>query len=127
METTSLTWQGVNFNQRINDENIVSKYYKWLKDWKTCPTNIVTKFLLLFYQLLPTKQYTSTRSNETVEDMSCRICSASQTESVKHLISNCSEFAKGLYLRRYDSALKYFLWPLLHQFDMIDKQPVIVG
>ena len=122
-EIMSSTWQGVNYNHRMKDENVVRGYFDWLQDWKTCPTSVINEVFLLFYQLLPTKEYTSTRSNEKINDMSCRICCASQTESVKHLLSNCGEFAKGLYISRHDNALKCFVWPLLHQFNIIDKQP----
>ena len=122
-EILSSKWQGVNLIHRINDENVTQGYFKWLHDWKMCPTNIINEFFILFYQLLPTKQYISTRSNEIIEDMSCRICRTSQTESVKHLLSNCGEFAKGLYKTRHDNALKCFVWPLLYEFNVIDKLP----
>ena len=102
-EILSSTWQGINLKQRINDENLVKAYFSWIHSWKTCPTDVINEFYLLFYQLLATKQYKVIRSNEIIEDMSCRICHVGQQESVKHLVSNCSAFVNGLYKRRHDT------------------------
>ena len=123
-EIISSTWQGINFRQRIDDENLVKAYFSWMHSWKTCPTEVINEFYLLFYQLLATKQYKSIRSNEIIEDMSCRICHIGQQESVKHLISNCSVLANGLYKRRHDDALKCFIWSVLYKFNIIEKQPI---
>ena len=51
------------------------------------------------------------------------MCHKFPQESVKHLMGNCGEFAKGIYKRRHDNVLKCFVWVLLHQFELIDKQP----
>ena len=80
------------------------------------------EFLLLFYQLIPTKTYTITRSNEVIEDIWCRLCNKDQ-ESVKHLISNCGALANSLYVTRHDNALKCFVWPLLSFFNLSSKCP----
>ena len=77
----------------------------------------------MFYQLLPTKQYRIIRSKEIIEDKKCRMCHKFPQESVKHLISKCEEFVKGIYKRRHDDALKCFVWALLYQFELIDKKP----
>ena len=122
-EVMSSTWQGVNLVQRINDEGVMKGYFDWLKNWKSCPTSNVHEFFLMFYQLLPTKQYRITRSNEVIDDTTCRMCNKFPQESVKHLMSNCEEFVKGIYKRRHDNALKCFVWALLHQFGLIKKQP----
>ena len=102
-------WQGVNTEQRFNDENVVKTFFHWLRDWKMCPTNVIQEYFLLFYLLFPTKQYMSIRSKDVIEDMSCRIRHLSQQESIKHLVSNCSVFANGLYKKRHDNALKSFV------------------
>ena len=78
----SSAWQGINFRQRINDACLVKSYFSWMYSWKTCPTEVITEFYLLFFQLLNTKQYRSIRSNEVIENMSCRICHIGQQESV---------------------------------------------
>ena len=120
----SSSWQGVNLKQRIRDDDVINKYFFWLKNWRTCPSEVVQEFFLLFYQLLPTKQYKLIRTNEPVEDTRCRMCNVSEQESVKHLISNCSEFAHGLYIVRHDNALKCFVWPLLQFYGFIQKCPL---
>ena len=121
-EIVTSTWQGVNLRQRIQDENITKGYFSWLERWRTCPTNVIHEFFLLFYQLLPTQQYKLIRSKEDVNDTRCRICYLGQ-ESVKHLISNCGEFAKSLYITRHDNALKCVIWPLLFQYNLTTKCP----
>ena len=120
-EVLNSTWQGINLKQRINDENVKDGYFSWMEKW-TCPTTTVQEFLLLFYQLLPTKTYKLTRSNEAIEDTRCRLCNKDQ-ESVKHLISNCGALANSLYRSRHDKALKCFVWPLLSFFKLTSKCP----
>ena len=123
-ELMSTTWQGLNFVHRLQDESIMKPYFNWLCKWKSCPTSVVQEFYLLFYQLLPTKQYQLIRSKEPVEDTKCRICRTSPQESVKHLISNCSSFAKQVYITRHDNALKCFVWPVLKMLKLTEKCPV---
>ena len=122
-EIIASTWQGVNLAQRINDEGIVKTYFDWMTKWRTCPTDVVNEFFLLFYQLLHTKQYMLTRSNEVITDTKCRMCRTSDQESVKHLISNCNEFASSLYMTRHNNALKCFVWPMLHMYGLVEKCP----
>ena len=122
-EIVTSTWQGVNLAQRSKDEEVVKSYFKWLNNWKSCPTNVVSEFFLLFYQLLPTKQYKITRTNEVITDTKCRICRKCDVESVKHLISNCDEFAHSLYISRHNNALKCFVWPMLYMFGLEKKRP----
>ena len=93
-----------------------------MKNWKMCPTNTVNEFMLLFYQLLPTRCYQKFRSNEVIDNINCRLC-GNGPESVKHVISNCSVFAKSLYKSRHDNALKCFIWPLLHLLKLIENVP----
>ena len=121
-EVLSSTWQGVNLKQRIEDKNVVKDYFNWLQRWRTCPTNVVQEFFLLFYQLLPTLKYKSYRSIEVIDDTRCRICRKCD-EDVKHLISNCGELAKTAYKTRHDNALKCFVWQLLYHFNLVDKCP----
>ena len=123
-EIISSTWQGVNVAHRLNDVNVMKTYFNWLSKWKSCPTSVVQEFYLLFYQLLPTKQYRLIRTKEILDDTICRICNTSQQESVKHLISNCSEFAKQVYITRHNNALKCFVWPLLKMLGLTQKCPV---
>ena len=118
----SSSWQGVNYKTRIEDESIVKAHFNWLKDWRNCPTETVSEFFLLFYQLLPTKCYKMTRSNEVITDKVCRLCWKGE-ESVMHLLSNCATLAKSAYISRHNDALKCFIFPLLAQCKLIDKIP----
>ena len=116
------TWQGLNLKQRVEDRNIVKDYFTWLTKWVLCPASTVQEFQLLFYQLLPTKTYKVSRSHEVINDMTCRMCRKGQ-ESVKHLISNCEDFANSLFVTRHDNALKCFVWPMLCKYKLIAKSP----
>ena len=121
-EVLDSTWQGVNYKQREEDETVTKDYFSWLQNWRSCPSEVIQEFSLLFFQLLPTKQYKVTRSNETFDDLRCRICKKSD-ESVKHLISNCGVLAESLYISRHDNALKCFVWPLLQKLKLTERCP----
>ena len=116
------TWQGVNYKSRIEDENVVKCYFDWLRNWKSCPTETVSEFFLLFYQMLSTKCFKAIRSKEMLSDTLCRLC-RKRNESVKHLMNNCESLAKFTYTVRHNDALKCFVFPLLENFGLIDKIP----
>ena len=67
-------WQGMIYKNRIEDETVKNDYNYWLKAWKSCPTSIVSEIMQLFFQTLKTKCYQKTRSNETINDVRCRLC-----------------------------------------------------
>ena len=117
-------WQGIIYKTRIEDESVIKSYFDWLKNWKCCPTETVSEFFLLFYQLLQTKCYKVTRSNEGISDKSCRLCRKGE-ESVKHLMNNCATLAKSTYISRHNDALKCFVFPLLFERKSIDKIPAL--
>ena len=121
-EVLASTWQGVNLKQRVEDEDVCDTYFRWMQRWQSCSTDVVNEFYLLFLQLLKTRCYVKFRTNEVIDDVSCRLC-GSQQESVKHLVSNCETLAKSTYITRHDNALKCFVWPLLKAFGLIDKTP----
>ena len=116
-------WQGVNFKFRIEDESCNKGYFSWLKNWKSCPTSVVVEFFNLFYQTLSTLCYKQGRSGTEINNTTCRLCSKNQ-ESVMHLMSNCSKFLNTVYKSRHDNAFKCFVFPLLKQLDLIDKDTV---
>ena len=93
-----------------------------MQSWYSCTSSVINEFFLFFYQLLPTKCYAKTRSQERVVDVTCRLCKNNQ-ESVKHLISNCGSLVKSLYKTRHDNAFKCFIWPMLEMFDLVSKCP----
>ena len=116
------TWQGMNYKCRIQDEDVVKSYFDWFRNWKSCPTETISEFFLLFYQMLSTKCFKAIRSNEVLADTLCRLCRKRQ-ESVKHLMNNCEILAKFTYTTRHNNALKCFVFPLLEHFGLIDKIP----
>ena len=115
-------WQGMIFKSRIEDETLQNDYHYWLKNWKNCPTSIVSEIMQLFFQTLKTRCYQKTRSNQTITDTRCRLCHK-QDESVKHLLSNCGELAKKVYIDRHNNVLKCFFFPMLLQLGLIKKLP----
>ena len=113
-------WQGLNYKLRIEDDSINKKYFKWLKNWKSCPTSVIMEFCNLFYQTLSTLCYKQGRCSNDINNTTCRLCNERQ-ESVKHLMSNCSYLARTAYKSRHDNALKCFVAPLLKQLKLCDR------
>ena len=87
-----------------------------------CASSIVSEFMLMFYQLLPTKCYLQTRSNQPTPDKKCRFCNIGD-EHIKHILSNCPVLVKKSYKTRHDNALQCFIFPLLHHFKLIEEIP----
>ena len=113
-------WQGTITKIRSEDEFIVSDYNWWLMNWKSCPTTTVSAVMLLLYQTLSTKCFLKYRLNDKDMDTTCRLCNTG-IESVKHLLSNCGELAKKVYMDRHNSALKCFFGPLLVKLGFCSK------
>ena len=82
--------------------------------------------MLLLYQTLGTKCYKKhlgpAGSNVNVTDTICRLCNNGQ-ESVKHLLSNCAELAKKLYIQRHNNVLKCFFFEMLKKLELIEDTP----
>ena len=118
----SSTWQGIIMKIRMQDEFIISGFYSWLTYWKSCPTSTISEVMLLISQTLSTKCYLKYRSKDDQMDTKCRLCHIGE-ESVKHLLSNCGELVKKMYLDRHDYALKCFFFPMLVKLGLICKSP----
>ena len=116
----SSNWQGVITKIRTEDEFIMSGYNRWLINWKSCPTTTVSAVMLLLYQTLSTKSFLKYRLNDDEMDTTCRLCNTGN-ESVKHLLSNCGELAKKVYIDRHNSALKCFFGQLLVKLGFSTK------
>ena len=110
-------WQGLNFKARMDDDTINKNYFAWLKNWKSCPSSVMIEFFNLFYQTLPTLCYQQGRYVTDMDNTKCRLCSDKQ-ESVKHLMSNCSNLLNTVYKQRHDNALKCFVFPLLKKLGL---------
>ena len=116
------TWQGVIMKSRIEDEHIMSGCYSWLENWRGCPTTTVSEVMLLLYQTLSTKCFLKYRLNDNEMDTKCRLCHSGD-ESVKHLLSNCGELAKKIYVDRHNNALKCFFLRMLAKYGFCNKTP----
>ena len=117
------TWQGVIMKTRTNDKDLVKKdCYNWLTKWKECPVNIINTVHSIFMQTIPTLTFQKYRSTRIIDNVCCRIC-GQQTETVKHLLSNCSQFVKVDYIRRHNRALQCVIFQLLKKFGFIEKCP----
>ena len=77
----------------------------------------------LLYQNLNTLCYKyHTVPSGTELDTRCRLCKNGQ-ESVKHLLSNCNELAKHVYLQRHNKAINCFVNTLLKSCGFINEIP----
>ena len=53
-------WQGTLLRARWEDESLnKSGCFAWLKEWRSCPSNVIAGMFELYEQLLPTKLYHS--------------------------------------------------------------------
>ena len=104
-QVQSATWQGVIFVNRMNDVSLVQvDCYKWLTKWKECAVNVINDIHSLYLQTIPTLTFKKFRSVEMINSVTCRICH-NGNETVKHLLSNCSELAKNILnvtIKRYN-------------------------
>ena len=114
-------WQGLNFKARMEDVSVNKSYFNWLKCWKSCPSSVIMEFFNLFYQTLPTLCYKQRRGGTDINNTTCRLCWEKQ-ESVKHLMSNCRNLLNTVYKSRHDNAFKCFVFPLLKQLGLINKE-----
>ena len=78
--------------------------------------------MLLLYQTLRTRCFLKYRSNEKDMDTTCRLCHTGE-ETVKHLLSNCNELAKKLYIDRHNNALKFFFLRMLYKHGLSKTTP----
>ena len=117
------TWQGVILKTILEDDTKVNGNFNWLSVWKTCPTSTISEMMNLLYQTLNTMCYKAhTVPPGTEVDTKCRLCKKGQ-ESVKHLLSNCEDLAKYVYLQRHNNAVKCFFRSLLKMFNFLDEIP----
>ena len=117
----SCTWQGNIIKDIIEDKLKINKNFEWLSTWRSCPTSTISEIMLLLYQTLDTRCYRK-HIDSTITITTCRLCLNGQ-ESVKHLLSNCSDLAKSAYIKRHNNALKCFFFELLKKFNLIEEVP----
>ena len=121
-ELTTSTWQGVILNTRYNDTTLVSQgCFTWLTKWNDCPVNIINDFQNIYLQTVPTQTFKKHRGHPNLSTV-CRVCK-SGTESVKHLLSNCTKFLTHEFKRRHDRALQFIMFNFLSKYNLIDASP----
>jgi hypothetical protein len=114
------TWQGVIMKQRYGDEELqMNECFSWLHRWKDCPVEVINDLHSIQLQTVPTLAFLKHRGSAEIIDTSCRLCHGG-VESVKHLLSNCGQFAKTLYIRRHNRVLRYILFKFLYKFKLIE-------
>ena len=119
------SWQGVIMKTIIEDETKMKGNFDWLCRWKSCPTSTISEMMLLLYQTLNTKCYRKhlkTPEEGAVCDTICSLCKNGE-ESVRHLLSNCGELVKKVYVNRHNDALKCFFFELLGKLKLIEEVP----
>ena len=58
--------------------------------------------------------------DKTKDSTMCRICEE-RSETVSHIISECSKLAQKEYKRRHDNARKYMQWKLCKKYNIDSK------
>ena len=116
------TWQGLLFKSRYNDEDLVNGCFQWLSHWKDCPVQIINDAQSIYLQIVPTLTFTNFRSGNVNSSYHCRLCGG-PSESVKHLLSQCSKFLSTDFKRRHDRVLQYILFKFLKKCKLIESVP----
>ena len=99
------------------------RLFAWLKEWRSCPLNVITGMFELYEQLLPTKLYHSQKTRTIpVNDVQCRLCNK-VPESVAHVLSGCSALVQNKYLARHNAALKILFFEILRDLGLLEEVP----
>ena len=117
-------WQGEITGSRWEDQDLsLRECYTWLKVWKAAPTHMIAGIEELYQQLLPTKIYHLKKTGvNTTDDVMCRMCRG-KSESLAHVLAECSVLAQTKYLSRHNAALKIPFFEMLKDMDLIDSRP----
>ena len=94
--------------------------YYILREWRNIPDTVISIYVNISQQLLPTKIYKAKKLNETQHDLKCRLCGINN-EIVPHLMCSCSEIAQSLYKSRHDKMLCPVYHRVLHKYSFESK------
>ena len=91
------------------------KTWRWLNkgDLKGCTEALICSAQ---EQALRTN-YVKFHIDKSIDSPLCRMCGA-KSESVGHLVSECSKLAQKEYKRRHDNVARYIHWKLCEQVDL---------
>ena len=91
--TVEIKENQVKYLKPILKEARVAIYEKMTKN---IPDTVISIYVNISQQLLPTKIYKANKLKETQHDLKCRLCGINN-ETVPHLMCSCSEIAQSLY------------------------------
>ena len=121
-EIQKSTWQGLLLKSRYNDADLIEGSFGWLTNWKDCPVQVVNDALSVYLQIVPTLTFVNYRSGNANGSTKCRLCNA-DSESVRHLLSQCTKFLNTAYKRRHDRVLQYIIFRFLKRYSLVESTP----
>ena len=80
------------------------------------PDTVISVYVNISQQLLPTKIYKANKLKETQHDLKFHLCGIN-SETVPHLMCSCSEIAQSLYKSRHDKMLCPVYHHVLHKYS----------
>ena len=115
------TWQGIIMKERLHDEHLVIEdCFKWCSKWKDAPVELINDVQSIYLQIVPTLTFRKHRGDNEIVSTVCRLCK-SDTESIRHLLSNCNKFVNTFYIHRHNRVLQYILFHVLKKYELVDK------
>ena len=107
------------YPKRINDKDVdQAQTYEWLR---TSGLKSETEGFIIAAQdqCIKTNYYRNKILKDGTDPM-CRICGKNQ-ETIDHLVSGCSEFAKTEYIHRHNKAAAYLHWAICKHYNIAVK------
>ena len=114
--TLDQPWLGQSTTLHWNDPMLSDGTYYILREWKNIPDTVISIYVNISQQLLPTKIYKANKLKETQHDLKCRLCGINN-KTVPHLMCSCSEIAQSLYKSRHDKMLRPVYHQVLHKYS----------
>ena len=115
-------WEGKLLASRWKDGDLDKKCFKWMNNWRTAPTHMITGVQDMYQQLLPTKLYLGKKIKTTNhQDYTCRMCGEGQ-ESVAHVFAGCSGIAQTKYLERHNSVPRILFFEILTKYNLLPRE-----
>ena len=114
--TLDQPWLGQSTTLHWNDPMLSDGTYYILRERKNIPDAVISIYVNISQQLLPTKIYKANKLKETQHDIKCRLCGINN-ETVPHLMCSCSEIAQSLYKSRHDKMLRPVYHHVLHKYS----------
>ena len=114
--TLNQPWLGQSTTLHWNEPMLSDGTYYTLREWRNIPDTVISIYVNIPQQLLPTKIYKAKKLNETQHDLKCRLCGINN-ETVPHFMCSCLEIAQSLYKSRHDKMLRPVYHHVLHKYS----------